>query len=54
MPCSSDVHSEEVIVHIVALSATSRKVEHLREWDLVLVLVNLHCSDHEADDSVVR
>ena len=54
VPRSSDVHSEHIIVHIVALSATDLKVEDLGEGDFVLVSVDLNGAHDEADDAIVH
>ena len=51
---SSDVHSEQVIVHIVALSAADLKVENLGEGDFVLISVDLNGAHDEADDTIVH
>ena len=51
---SSDVHSEHVIVHIVALHATNLQVEDLSERDTVLVAVDVYGARDEADDAVVH
>ena len=52
--CSCDVHSEEIIVNVVTLSASNLQVEDLGEGNLVLVSVDLDCADHEADDAVAH
>ena len=52
--CSLDVHSEHVIVHIVALGATDLEVEDLSESDWVGVSVDVYRARDEADDAVVN